>query len=77
MILREGFKVAAIGSAIGFVLALPLPILFNSMFQGMLNFAAPFHLSHRARRHAGGDLRRNSRPSAAGNAGESDRRIAQ
>ena len=41
MILREGFKVAVIGSAIGFVLALPLPSLFNSMFQGVLKFGAP------------------------------------
>jgi putative ABC transport system permease protein len=36
MILREGFKVAAIGSAIGFVFALPLPRLFESMFQGLI-----------------------------------------
>jgi putative ABC transport system permease protein len=36
MILREGFKVAAIGSAIGFVLALPLPKLFTAMFQGLI-----------------------------------------
>ena len=40
MILREGFKVAAIGSAIGLVLALPLPKLFDSLFQG-IHFAAP------------------------------------
>jgi len=36
MILREGFKVTAIGSAIGFVLALPLPMLFTSMFHGLI-----------------------------------------
>jgi putative ABC transport system permease protein len=36
MILVEGFKVAAIGSAIGFAMAIPLPKLFNSMFSGML-----------------------------------------
>ncbi|MGO9434097.1 MAG: ADOP family duplicated permease [Terracidiphilus sp.] len=36
MILREGLKVAGIGSAIGFVLALPLPKLFESLFQGIL-----------------------------------------
>jgi putative ABC transport system permease protein len=36
MILREGFKVAAIGSAIGFVFALPLPRLFEAMFQGLI-----------------------------------------
>lgn len=40
MILREGFKVTAIGSAIGFVGALPLPKVFNSIFQG-LPFGAP------------------------------------
>lgn len=36
MVLREGLKVAAIGSAIGFVLAIPLPKLFESIFQGLL-----------------------------------------
>jgi putative ABC transport system permease protein len=40
MILREGFKVAAIGSAIGLAMALPLPKLFDSIFQGVL-FGAP------------------------------------
>ncbi|HXW93872.1 MAG TPA: ABC transporter permease, partial [Terriglobales bacterium] len=40
MILREGFKVAAIGSAIGFVIAIPLPKIFDSMFDGFL-FGAP------------------------------------
>jgi len=41
MILREGFKVAAIGSAIGLALALPLPKLFESMFPGDVHFGAP------------------------------------
>jgi predicted permease len=41
MILRDGFKVVAIGSAIGFVLALPLPKLFESIFQGGLPFGEP------------------------------------
>jgi putative ABC transport system permease protein len=36
MILREGFKVAAVGSAIGFLLALPLPKLFEAIFQGLI-----------------------------------------
>jgi putative ABC transport system permease protein len=36
MVLREGFKVAAIGSCIGLVLALPLPRVFASMFQGLI-----------------------------------------
>jgi putative ABC transport system permease protein len=40
MILRESFKVTAIGSSIGLVLALPLPTVFDSMFQG-LPFRAP------------------------------------
>lgn len=40
MIQREGFKVAAIGSAIGLVMALPLPRLFDSIFTG-LPFSAP------------------------------------
>jgi predicted permease len=40
MILREGLKVAAIGSAIGLVIAVPLPTLFNSMFVG-IRFGAP------------------------------------
>jgi putative ABC transport system permease protein len=35
MILREGFKVTAIGSAIGVALALPLPKVFNTIFQGL------------------------------------------
>jgi predicted permease len=42
MILREGLKVAGIGMAIGFVCALPLPMVFESIFQGMLPFSAPF-----------------------------------
>ena len=41
MILRDGFKVAAIGSAIGFVMALPLPKVFDSIFEGLLPFGSP------------------------------------
>ena len=41
MIVQEGFKVAAVGSAIGFVMALPLPKIFNSIFQGLILFGAP------------------------------------
>jgi len=41
MILSQGFKVAAIGSAIGFVMALPLPKIFSSIFQGQVLFGAP------------------------------------
>ncbi len=40
MILRQGFKLAAIGSLIGLLLALPLPKVFNSIFMGIL-FSAP------------------------------------
>ena len=40
MILRQGFKVAAVGLAIGFTMALPLPKLFGSIFQGLINFGA-------------------------------------
>jgi putative ABC transport system permease protein len=40
MVLREGIKVAGIGSAIGVALAIPLPRLFDSIFQGLL-FSAP------------------------------------
>jgi len=40
MVLREGIKVAGIGSAIGLAMALPLPRLFDSIFQGLL-FSAP------------------------------------
>lgn len=40
MILRDGFKTAAIGSALGLVLALPLPKLFDAIFEGV-HFAAP------------------------------------
>lgn len=40
LVLREGFKVAVIGSAIGLVLALPLPKLFNAIFQGLPLFGA-------------------------------------
>jgi predicted permease len=36
MVLREGLKVAAIGSCIGLVLALPLPKVFTSIFQGLI-----------------------------------------
>ncbi len=41
MILIDGFKVAAIGLSIGIVMALPLPKVFNSIFQGLLVFGAP------------------------------------
>jgi predicted permease len=41
MILTEGLKVAAVGSSIGFVMALPLPKVFESIFQGLLLFGAP------------------------------------
>jgi putative ABC transport system permease protein len=42
MILRQGFKVAAVGLAIGFAIALPLPKVFDSMFQGgLVHFRAP------------------------------------
>ncbi|MDQ2842786.1 MAG: ABC transporter permease [Acidobacteriota bacterium] len=40
MILREGLKMAAIGSALGLIMALPLPRLFNAIFEG-LHFGAP------------------------------------
>ena len=40
MTLREGLKTAAIGSALGLLLALPLPRVFDAMFQGM-HFGAP------------------------------------
>jgi ABC-type antimicrobial peptide transport system permease subunit len=38
--LRQGFQVAAIGSAIGFTMALPLPKVFDAIF-GLVRFAAP------------------------------------
>jgi ABC-type antimicrobial peptide transport system permease subunit len=41
MILDEGLKVAAIGSAIGIVMALPLPKLFESIFNGLMLIGAP------------------------------------
>ena len=41
MILQEGFKTAAIGSALGLVLALPLPRLFEAVFGGGMHFGAP------------------------------------
>ena len=41
MILAQGLKVAAIGLAIGSVMALPLPKLFESVFQGVVLFGAP------------------------------------
>jgi ABC-type antimicrobial peptide transport system permease subunit len=40
MILREGLRIACIGSAIGLAIAVPLPRLFDSIFVG-LNFSAP------------------------------------
>ena len=40
MILKDGLKVAAIGSVIGLVTALPLPKLFDSIFVG-LHFGSP------------------------------------
>ena len=41
MVLREGLKMAAIGGAIGFALALPLPKLFDGIFYG-LHFREPW-----------------------------------
>jgi predicted permease len=41
MILRQGFKIAMVGLAIGFTMALPLPKLFDSIFQGLIHFDAP------------------------------------
>jgi predicted permease len=41
LILRQGFKVAAVGLAIGFTMALPLPKLFDSIFQGLVHFGEP------------------------------------
>jgi len=40
MVLRQGMKIAVIGSALGLGLALPLPKLFDSIFMGVL-FSAP------------------------------------
>ncbi len=40
MVLRNGFKTAAIGSALGLAIALSLPRLFDSIFPGM-QFSAP------------------------------------
>ncbi len=40
MILKQGMKIAGIGSAVGLLLALPLPWLFDSIFMGLL-FSAP------------------------------------
>lgn len=40
MILREGFKTAAIGACAGLALALPLPRFFDSVFEG-LHFDSP------------------------------------
>jgi predicted lysophospholipase L1 biosynthesis ABC-type transport system permease subunit len=44
MILRDGFKTAAIGSALGLAIALPLPKLFESLFQGIRFVAPELHL---------------------------------
>ena len=41
MILRQGFHVAAIGLAVGFTMALPLPQVFDSIFPGLIHFGAP------------------------------------
>ena len=41
MILRDGFKVALIGSAIGLAVAVPLPSVFDSIFEGDFHFNAP------------------------------------
>ncbi len=40
MVLRQGLKIAAVGSVIGLVLALPLPRVFDSIFMGLL-FSTP------------------------------------
>ncbi len=40
MVLRDGLKIAAVGCAIGFIMALPLPRLFDMIFNGLL-FGAP------------------------------------
>ena len=40
MVLFQGLKMTAIGAAIGFAVALPLPKVFAAMFTGML-FSEP------------------------------------
>ena len=40
MILREGFQMAAIGAMLGLLMALPLPKVFDAIFEGM-HFGAP------------------------------------
>jgi ABC-type antimicrobial peptide transport system permease subunit len=40
MILKEGLRIAAVGSAIGLAVAVPLPRLFDSIFVG-IHFSAP------------------------------------
>ncbi len=44
MILRRGFKMAAIGSAVGFVFALPLPRLFDAIFPSLHTRAPVLYL---------------------------------
>lgn len=41
MVLRQGAVVALIGSVLGLLVALPLPRIFDSVFQGALPFGAP------------------------------------
>jgi putative ABC transport system permease protein len=41
MILSQGLRVAGIGSLIGLLIALPLPKVFASMFEGMQFISAP------------------------------------
>jgi len=41
MILSQGLRVASIGSLIGLLIALPLPKVFTSMFEGMQFISAP------------------------------------
>ena len=70
MILRQGFKVAAVGLAIGFTMALPLPKVFDSIFQGgALLLRCARNLSDRPRRHGHGCLLRNVGPRTARHAG--------
>ena len=77
MILRQGFKVAAVGLAIGFAMALPLPKVFDSIFQGLVQFRCAVRLSERPRGHAHGCLLRDVGPSAARHASGRYYRTAQ
>ena len=76
MVVKQGFKIAALGSAAGLSLALPLPNLFNSIFLGIL-FSVARRVSGRIHRGLGCGHACDRWTGAAGGTRQPRHRLAQ